>query len=178
MEDTNITYSVPDADYKRSLILMLLIAKTLETDNVFAVSRYNSPIEITLLHLEYKVKYLIDSGQLLFTVPDARKLMHLIDTAITKDNYNATVDKYTDFILNRIQAELETVNNVDRLLYQYRDYIFNRQQLIRIFASLGYKDAVIKSARFIRKNNFVSVRFNAMNEFRIKLKEKAREYRK
>lgn len=178
MEDTKITYSVADADYKRSLMLMLLIAKTLETDNVFAVSRYNTPIEMTLLHLDYKVKYLIDSGQLLFTVPDARKLMHLIDSAITKENYNETVNKYTEFILNRVTAELETVNNVDRLLYQHRDYIFNRQQLIRIFTALGFKDAVIKSARFIRKNNFVSVRFNSMNEFRIKLKEKAREYRK
>lgn len=104
------------------------------------------------------------------------KALTIIDKAVTKDNYNAVVDRFTYNILLKI-SEAEDKEEVNDILVSKSHILINTNQITQIFEAVDYYNPAKKAERFINKKHIEKISFNMVKNYAEDIKKAIINYR-
>lgn len=104
------------------------------------------------------------------------KALTILDKAVTKDNYNAVVDRFTYNILLKI-SEAEDKEEVNDILVSKSQILINTNQITQIFEAVDYYNPAKKAERFINKKHIEKISFNMVKNYAEDIKKAIKNYR-
>lgn len=107
------------------------------------------------------------------------KLIKLIDKCITRQNYDAVMDRCTMQLLTQLanQAEETRHKTVEKVLFkEHEKLIFNADQLSVFFEAIEKHDPHRKAQTFMRLNNVERISYNMLQNYANELKKAAKKF--
>lgn len=104
------------------------------------------------------------------------KALTILDKAVTKDNYNAVVDRFTYNILLKISGA-EDKEEVNDILVSKSQILINTNQIAQIFEAVDYYNPAKKAERFINKKHIEKISFNMVKNYAEDIKKAIINYR-
>lgn len=107
------------------------------------------------------------------------KLIKLIDKCITRQNYDAVMDRCTMQLLTQLanQAEETRHKTVEKVLFkEHEKLIFNADQLTVFYEAIEKHDPHRKAQTFMRLNNVERISYNMLQNYANELKKAAKKF--
>lgn len=124
---------------------------------------------------EIRVKEIYDADVSQAIAKAENKALKILNEAVTKENYNAVVDRFTYNILLKISAA-EDKEEVENILYSKQQLIINASQLTQIFEAVDYYNPTKKAERFINKKHIEKISFNMVKNYAEDIKKAIKNY--
>lgn len=109
------------------------------------------------------------------------KLIKLIDKCMTRQNYDAVMDRCTMQLLTQLanQAEETRHKTIEKVLFkEHEKLIFNADQLSVFFEAIEKNNPHRKAQTFMRLNNVERISYNMLQNYANELKKAAKKFSK
>lgn len=107
------------------------------------------------------------------------RLIKLIDKCITRQNYDAVMDKCTMQLLTQLANQTEETRHktIEKVLFKdHEKLIFNANQLTVFYEAIDKHDPHRKAQTFMRLNNVERISYNMLQNYANQLKKAAEKF--
>lgn len=107
------------------------------------------------------------------------RLIKLIDKCVTRQNYDAVMDKCTMQLLTQLANQTEETRHktIEKVLFkEHEKLIFNANQLTVFFEAIDKHDPHRKAQTFMRLNNVERISYNMLHNYANQLKKAAEKF--
>lgn len=107
------------------------------------------------------------------------RLIKLIDKCITRQNYDAVMEKCTMQLLTQLANQTEETRHktIEKVLFkEHEKLIFNANQLTVFYEAIGKHDPHRKAQTFMRLNNVERISYNMIKNYANQLKKAAEKF--
>lgn len=107
------------------------------------------------------------------------KLIKLIDKCITRQNYDAVMDRCTMQLLTQLANQTEETRHktIEKVLFkEHEKLIFNANQLSIFYEAIEKHDPHRKAQTFMRLNNVERISYNMIKNYANELKKAAKKF--